>query len=180
MSLPWRKRLEYRLLRWQARFESVGFNRWAPWGFALVLGVTMLLLGLARSRELSEESGLASAMQTVWLIGSGFTPDASLLAHNYLFEQAGLLIYPVAGLTSIFPTAITLLVVQSAALAIGVVPLWRMARHVANLRVGSTISIVIVYSAYSAIHTVNLSGFHLEVLALPALLAAMYNGMRGR
>ena len=141
--------------------------------------ILLLLLGLARSRELSEESSLAGAMQTVWLIGDGFVPKSTLLSHNYLFEQAGYLIYPVALLAKIFPTAITLLVVQSGALAIGVVPLWRLARNIVKLRIGSTIAIVIAYGAYSAIHAVNLAGFHLEALALPALLAAVYNGMRG-
>jgi uncharacterized membrane protein len=180
MTLPWRKRLEYRLLRWQARLEGTVFNRGAPWLFALSLGVLLLLVALARSRELSEETALAGAMQTVWLIGEGFMPDASLLSHNYLFEQSGFLIYPVALLAKIFPTAITLLVIQCAALALGIVPLWRLARNVVNLRVGSTIAIVVAYGAYSAIHTVNLAGFHLEALALPALLAAVYNGLQER
>lgn len=180
MSLPWRKRMEYRLLRWQARFEGTVFNRAAPWGFALGMGVLLLLLALARSRELSEEASLAGAMQTVWLIGGQYTPDASLLSHNYLFEQAGFLIYPVALFASIFPTAITLLGIQSAALALGVVPLWRLARNIANLRIGTTIAIVVAYGSYSAIHAVNLAGFHLEALALPAILAAVYNGLRGR
>ncbi len=180
MSLPWRKRLDYRLLRWQARFEGSGFNRTAPWVVAALLGVLHLLLALARSRELSQEASLASAMQTVWLIGEGFTPDASLLTHNYLFEQAGFLIYPVALLTMVFPTAVTLMTVQSLALALGVVPLWRLARQVAKLRIGSTLAIVVAYGAYSSIHAVNLAGFHLEALALPALIAAMVAGLRER
>lgn len=178
MSLPWRKRLDYRLLRWQARFESSGFDRTAPWGIAGAMWILILLVALARSRELSEEASLASAMQTVWLIGGGFSPESSLLGHNYLFEQAGYLIYPVAWLADVFPTAITLLVVQSGALALGVVPLWRIARQVANLRVGSTMVIVIAYGGYAAVHAVNLAGFHLEAIALPALLAAVHNGLR--
>ena len=180
MSLPWRKRLEYRLLRWQARLEGTAFNRTGPWIFSVVLFVLLLLIALARSRELSEEASLASAMQTVWLIGDWFTPDSSLLAHNYLFEQAGFLIYPVAMVARVFPTAITLLVVQSAALALAVVPLWRLARDVVNLRVGTTIAIVVAYGAYSAIHAINIAGFHLEVLALPAIIAAVLNGKRER
>lgn len=179
MSLPWRKRLDHRLLRWQARFEGSGFDRAAPWVLAVVVWILHLLLALARSRELSEDSALASAMQTVWLIGEGFKPEASLLGHNYLFEQAGYLIYPVALLAKIFPTAITLLVIQSGVLALGVVPLWRIARTVANLRIGTTMAIVVAYGAYSAIHAMNLAGFHLEVIALPLLLTAVYNGLRG-
>ena len=119
MSLPWRKRLDYRLLRWQARFESSAFNRTAPWVLAAGMWMLLLLAALARSRELSQGLSLASAMQTVWLIGDGYTPDSSLLTHNYLWEQAGYLIYPVVAFTKVFPTAITLLVIQSGALALG-------------------------------------------------------------
>ncbi|MFN3218697.1 MAG: DUF2079 domain-containing protein [Acidimicrobiales bacterium] len=180
MSLPWRKRLDHRLLRWQARFESTGFNRTAPWVWAAVLWIVLLALALARSRELSQNAQLATPMQTVWLIGEGFRPESSLLGYNYLFDQLGLLIYPVAGLTSLFPTAITLLVIQSGALALGVVPLWRLARHVADLRIGATMAIVLAYSLYSAVHAINLAGFHLEVLAVPALIGAVHNGIRQR
>ena len=51
MTLPWRKRLEYRLLRWQARLEGTAFNRTGPWIFSVVLFVLLLLIALARSRE---------------------------------------------------------------------------------------------------------------------------------
>lgn len=180
MTLPWRKRLEYRLLRWQARFEGTAFDRAAPWAFAVVVFVLLLLIALARSRELSEEASLAGAMQTVWLIGDWFAPDASLLSHNYLFEQAGYLIYPVAMVAKVFPTAITLLVVQSAALGIAIVPLWRLARDVVKLRVGTTIAIIVAYSAFSAVHAINIAGFHLEAIALPAIIAAVVNGKRER
>ncbi len=180
MSLPWRKRLDHRMLRWQARFESTGFNQTAPWVWAVVLWVVLVALALARSRELSQDAQLAAPMQVVWLIGEGFRPDSSLLGHNYLFDQLGLLIYPVAALTSLFPTAITLLVIQSGGLALGVVPLWRLARYVADLRIGATMAIVLAYSLYSAVHAINLAGFHLEVIAVPALIGAVYNGLRER
>lgn len=180
MSLPWRKRFDNRVLRWQARFEGIAFDRTAPWLMSAGLWAVLALLALARSRELSEETALAQVMQTVWLIGEGFKPDASLLGGNYLAEQAGFLIYPVALLAKIFPDAITLLIIQSGALALGIVPLWRLARNVAHLRVGSTVAIAITYGIYSAIHTLNLSGFRLEVFALPALIAAVHAGYRER
>lgn len=180
MSLPWRKRLDHRLLRWQARFESTGFNRTVPWVWAAALWIVLLGVALARSRELSQNTQLAVPMQTVWLIGEGYRPESSLLGHNYLFDQLGLLIYPVAALTSVFPTAITLLVIQAGALALGVVPLWRLARNVVELRIGATTAIVLAYSLYSGLHAINLAGFHLEVLAVPALIGAVYNGILGR
>ncbi len=176
MTLHWRKRLEYKLLKWQARFESAAFDRFFPWCCVALLWAVFALLALARSRELSQDAGLAAFMQSVWLIGEGFTPDASLLGQNYLSLQGGFLIYPIAGLTKLFPTAITLIIIQSGALALTAVPLWRMSRNIAHLRTGASTSILIVYSLYSAVHAVNIAGFHLEALALPLLLSAVYSG----
>jgi len=180
MTLHWRKRLEYRLLKWQARFEGAAFDRFFPWCFSAVLWISFALLALARSRELSQDSDLAAVMQSVWLIGEGYTPDASLLGQNYLSLQGGFLIYPVAALTKLFPTAITLIIIQSGALALTVIPLWRMSRNVAHLRTGASTAILVVYSAYSAIHAVNLAGFHLEAFALPLLMCAVYAGFIDR
>ena len=92
MTLHWRKRLEYRMLKWQARFEGAAFDRFFPWCFVAALWVVFALLALAHSRELSQDAGLAAVMQSVWLIGEGFTPDASLLGQNYLSLQGGFLI----------------------------------------------------------------------------------------
>ena len=176
MTLHWRKRLEYRLLKWQARFESAAFDRFFPWFCVVILWTIFALLALARSRELNQDAGLAAIMQSVWLIGEGFTPDASLLGQNYLSLQGGYLIYPIAALTKLFPTAITLIVIQAGALALSVVPLWRMSRNIAHLRTGASTAIIIVYGLYSAVHAVNIAGFYLESLALPLLLSAVYSG----
>ena len=112
MSLHWTKRLEYRLLRWQARFESAVFDRFFPWFAGAILWIVFILLALAKSRELSQDSELASVMQSVWLIGEGFTPESSLFGQNYLAAQGGFLIYPIALLTAFLPTAITLITIQ--------------------------------------------------------------------
>jgi uncharacterized membrane protein len=180
VSLPWTKRLDYRLLRLQARLEGSAFDRAGPWLLAALFGLALMLLSLARSRELSEDAGLAAPMQAVWLIGEGYRPEVTLLGGNYLFFQGGLLIYPIALVASILPTAITLLTVQAGALALGLVPLWRLARNVAHLRVGTTLAIAVTYGAYSAIHAINLSGFRLESIALPALIWAVYAGYTER
>jgi Predicted membrane protein (DUF2079) len=180
VSLPWRTRLDYRLLKLQARFEGLAFDRAAPWLFGVAFWLALTLLALARSRELSQDSGLASMMQTVWLIGDGYKPDATLLGGNFLAEQGGFLVYPIAGLASLFPTATTLLALQAGALASGLVPLWRLARNVAHLRIGTTLAISVAYSVYSAVHALNVAGFRTESLALPALIAAVYFGYTER
>jgi len=171
MAISWRKRLENRLLRWQARFESAVFDRTFPWIAGSVVWIVFVLLALAKSRELSQTSDLAAVMQSVWLIGEGYTPESSLFGQNYLASQGGFLIYPVALLTAIFPTAITLIVVQSAALSFAIIPIWRLSRNVADLRAGTSSVVVAIYGSYSAIHSLNLSGFRLETFAVPAMLS---------
>ncbi|MCB0994122.1 MAG: DUF2079 domain-containing protein [Acidimicrobiales bacterium] len=180
MSLPWQKRLEYWLLRWQARLDHPRVDRLAPWLIAAASWAVLVLLALARSRELGLGTSMASPMQVTWLIGDGYKPESSLLGHNVLWEQAAFLLYPVSWLTSILPTATTLLVLQAAALSIAVVPLWRLAKGVAGLRTGATTAIVAAYAAHSAVHDANLAGFHVEVLAIPALFGAVLYGLRGR
>ncbi|MBT96091.1 MAG: hypothetical protein CL431_08995 [Acidimicrobiaceae bacterium] len=171
MSISWRKRLEYRLLRWQARFESSLFDKIFPWVAGAIVWTIFILLALAKSRELSQTADLASVMQSVWLIGEGYTPESSLLGQNYLASQGGFLIYPIAVLTSIFPTAITLIVIQSAALSFAIVPIWRLSRNVGDLRAGTSMVIIAIYGSYSAIHSLNLSGFRLETFAIPAIMS---------
>src|SRR5262249_31793698 len=78
------------------------------------------------------------------------------------------------------PTTATLLIVQSAALALAVVPLWRIARRRANLRVGATVTVVLAFCLYPAMHNLNLDGFHPETIALPALLAPFSFGLGAR
>ena len=41
-------------------------------------------------------------------------------------------------------------------------------------------TLVVVYALYPTLHNLNLTGFHPEVLALPALLGAMYYGLSSR
>ena len=171
MTISWGKRLEYRLLRWQARFEGAVFDRTFPWIAGFVVWVIFILLALAKSRELSQASDFAAVMQSVWLIGEGYTPESSLLGQNYLASQGGFLIYPVALLAAIFPTAITLIVIQSAALSFAIVPIWRLSRNVADLRAGTSTIVIAIYGSYSAIHSLNLSGFRLETFAVPAMLS---------
>ena len=51
-----RRRLDIRMLRWQARLDSKTGDRIIPWLTALVLTVLLSLLGLARSRDLGIEA----------------------------------------------------------------------------------------------------------------------------
>lgn len=180
----WRKqtwrRMDLWVLRWQARLENRSVDRFTPWVIAVVLFAVLVSLSLARSRSLDYGTVLAQYAQSVWLIGEGFKPVSSIIDANVLGENASLVLYPIAVLTSFLPTVTTLLVIQSAALALGVVPLWRLARRVTDLRFGATATVVFAYSIYAAVHNANLADFHPEVIALPALLGAVLYGLTGR
>ena len=151
MTQTWRRRLDNRVLRWQARLDSATVDRLAPWIVGAAMWLLLALLALARSRELGFGVEMAAPLQVVWLIGEGLRPQSTLLGHDFLWEQAAFLIYPVAGLTKVLPPATTLIVLQSFALALGVVPLWRIARGVAGLKVGTTSAVVFAYAVYSAV-----------------------------
>lgn len=174
------KRIDLSLLRWQARVESRSVDRFTPWVMAVVLFAALVSLALSRSRSLDAGTDLATYAQSLWLIGEGYKPISSLVDSNVLAENGSLVLYPLSVLTSLLPTVTTLLVVQSAALAIGIVPIWRLARRVTDLRWGATVTVVFAYAIYSGVHNINLADFHPEVVALPALLFGAFYGLTGR
>ena len=113
-------------------------------------------------------------------MAAGQEPVVSDLEVNVFAIQAAWLFWPISWLARAFPAAETMLTIQSLALALGVVPLWRIARGPTNLRVGAAAALVIAYALHPSIHNLNLSGFHPEALAIPALMAAYLAGHRGR
>jgi uncharacterized membrane protein len=179
-ELPLKRRYELLLLRMQGRLDSAGADRVLPWAFFVGLFAVLAALALARAHGLEEGADLGTFTQGAWLITRGDAPFLSIRDTHLLAEQAGFSFYPVAGVTSFLPTIPTLLVVQSAMLAIGVVPLWRIARRVAELRVGASLVLLTAYALYPAIHDVNAAGFNPSALALPALLGMALFGLTGR
>ena len=175
-----RRRVDIFSLRWQARLDTRQFDQGVPWIIALLFGGALSGLSLARARSLDAGTDLSSHLQGLWLIGEGYEPLSSVAGHNLLWEQAAFILYPVAGLTALFPNQPTLLALQASALALAVVPLWRIARDVGGLKSGAAFAVVFAYCAYPAVHTINLSDFHPEALAVPALFAAVLTALRGR
>ena len=145
-----------------------------PWLVAVVLFLVLAALALAQARSLD-------GRRRTWRIYT-----QARLAHRPRATSPSLTIErrpaPArpAGVVPLLPGRLadpaacppsrTLLVVQSAALALGVVPLWRIARRVANLRVGAAATLLVAYALYPAVQNLNLADFHPETLALPALL----------
>lgn len=180
VSVPWRRRLDNLSLRWQARLDSATADRLVPWTAAALLFVVLAALSLGQARSLATGEVLASFVQASWLINEGEPAFVTIEESHLLADQAGFMFYPVAWLAGVVPTIPTLLVIQSAALAIGIVPVWRIARRVAGLRVGASAVVIAAYALYPPLHEVNLGGFSVAALALPALLGAVLFALTDR
>jgi uncharacterized membrane protein len=176
-----KRRLDNATLRWQARLDSEWADRVLPWLLAGGLLVVFLSLSLARARSLNGGVDLGRYTQAAFLIDNGDEPILTVKDGTHLLsQQASFLFYPMAWVTKLAPIIPVLLVLQSAALALGVVPLWRIGRRLANLRVGAVLALTWAYAFYPAVHNLNLGDFHPESVAVPALLFAALFGLSRR
>lgn len=166
-----RRSLDRRLMRVQGRLDSDSADRVLPWVFALVTFLGFALLHGARVRSLDGGSGLAPWLQAAWRRDNGNAGvpiggvDPAEATWSWVSEV-------VLQLTRIIPAETVFVVVQSAALGLAVVPLWRLARREARLRVGATSVLVIAFALAPTLHRAGLGAFHPELLAVPALIAA--------
>jgi uncharacterized membrane protein len=179
-TLPWRRRLDNLSLRWQARLDSSTADRVVPWAAAGLLFVVLAALALSQARGLRTGADLASFVQASWLINEGEPAFITLAESHLLADQAGFIVYPVAWLAGVVPAIPALLILQAAMLAIGIVPVWRIARRVAELRVGASVVVIAAYALYPPLHEVNLGGFTVAAVALPALLGAVLFALTDR
>ncbi|MCE2532329.1 MAG: DUF2079 domain-containing protein [Acidimicrobiia bacterium] len=176
----WRSRLERATLRWQARLDTAVVDSVLPWIMALAGGAVLAGLALTRAHSLQAGTELALFNQSIWQVSEGFRPQSTLVGGDYLARNGAFIIYPLSVLVRWLPITTTVLVVQASALALGIVPLWRIARRRADLKVAPAAAVALAYAAYAALHNANLSGFHPETLAVPALLGAVYYGLGAR
>jgi uncharacterized membrane protein len=150
---------------------------------AWIIGVSILILFLCSSlrHALFQSTGwdLGIFDQAIYLISQGQPPISSLIKVHILGDHAAWVFYPLALLYKIYPNVHWLFLVQSTALALGALPTWHLAR-LASLREGQAIALAAVYLLYPVIFNANLFDFHPEVMAVPALLAAVLAARLGR
>jgi uncharacterized membrane protein len=170
------RRLDWLLLRWQARLDARWADRIVPWVLAFGIFVVYVGIALARVDRLEAGPTLARHVQAAWQLATGNPPEVTVGMDGNLFaDRLPVLFVPLAALTRFLPAATTLLVAQAAALAIGVVPLWALARSVVRLRVGAAAALVVVYAAHPAMADLDLGDFHPQTMAVtPLLFAAFY------
>ena len=141
----------------------------------MIVVTTIVLFAASSARHALFQStafDLAIFDQAIYLISQNQTPFSSLMAINILGDHAAFIFYPLALLYKIYPDVHWLFLVQAVALALGAWPSWSLARQ-AGLNERKAIAISAVYLLYPAVFNVNLFDFHPEVIALPALLAAI-------
>lgn len=166
-----RRRWRRTVLRLQGRLDGEAADRVLPWAFALATFVVFVALDAAALRSLEGGSGLGPWLQAVWRrehggVGSPLGGvDPARGAWSFIAE-------PVLWLGRFAPPTAVFAIVQAAAIALGIVPLWRLARDEARLRVGASSVAVAAYVLAPTLHRTNLAVFHPEAIALPLLLWA--------
>lgn len=166
-----RRRWDRFVLRTEGRLDGETADRLLPWVLALALFVVLAALSTATIRSLEGGSGLGPWIQASWRRAHGGA-GAPVGGLDPATGSMALGSEPLLLLTRWLPAEVVLALFQSFAIAIGVVPLWRLARREAHLRVGATSVVIAAYALAPALQRTNLSTFHPEVVALPALMAA--------
>lgn len=173
-----RRKVDYQVLRWQARLDGAWADRVLPAVAAAGLFVVLAALALARARSLDTGTEIARWVQGAWLLTNGHAPEISLTG-DHLFESQGAVGFGViAQGTRVVPPIPFLIIVQSLALALGVLPIWWLCRKVCSLRAGAAGAAVVAYGLYPPLHELNLADFHPETIAVPFLLAGAYASLR--
>src|SRR3989442_6095228 len=107
------------------------------------------------------------------------TLDESIGGMSWLGGHVSPVLFLTAPLYAIFRHPVTLLVLQSAALALGAWPVFQLARR--EVAVGfAPVGLAALYLFYPALGYLNLFEFHPEALATPALLFAFTAMRAGR
>ena len=169
------RRLDWLLLRWQARLDANWADRVLPWLLAAAVFVVYAGVALARVDRLDAGTVMGRHVQAAWHLAEGRPPELTIGGSGNLFaDRLPLLFVPLATLTRVLPITSTLVVVQAAALAVGLVPLWLLARKVVRLRVGAALALAFAYACHPAIADLSLGDFNPQAVALSPLLAAAY------
>jgi len=142
------------------------------WSIALFVLIFLLCSSIRHALFESNAFELGIYDQVAYLISQGKTPFSSFLQIHHMGNHAALVMYPVALLYKIYPDVHWLLLVQAVTLALGALPVWGLAIQ-AGLNNSISRAIACIYLLYPLVFNVNLFDFHPEVIALPALLAAI-------
>ncbi|BDA39356.1 DUF2079 domain-containing protein [Candidatus Atelocyanobacterium thalassae] len=133
--------------------------------FFILFGCSSLRHSLYQSNALD----LGWFDQTFYLISQGIEPIVSFSDNHILGDHAAIILYPLSLFYVVYPDLHWLLIIQSFALSITILPLWKLAKQ-ANLSDNSSLIVVLIYLLYPLTFNVNLFDFHTEIIALPAIV----------
>lgn len=110
--------------------------------------------------------------QAIYLISQGQPPITTIQGFHILGDHAAFIHYLLAVPYKLYPTVYWLFLIQAGALSCGVIPTYHLALQ-AGLKESQANAMAIVYLLYPLVYNANLFDFHPEVIAVPALLAAV-------
>lgn len=142
------------------------------WAIAIAATIFFACSSLRHALFQSTAFDLGIFDQAIYLLSQNQTPFSSLMQIHILGDHAAVIYYPLALLYKIYPDVHWLLLVQAVALSLGAWPSWSLAR-LAGLNQVQSRAIALIYLLYPVVFNINLFDFHPEVIALPALLAAI-------
>lgn len=160
-----------------ARLEALGVREaWLANGSVLLM---MLAYTLVFSRLLfRQHAGYGTQAfdfgiydQAVWLLSRGLRPFSTIMGMNVFGDHVSPLLLLLAPLYRLWADARLLLVVQTAALALGALPVYLFAKEKLG-GMWSAVAVAACYLLYPALEWVGSGGFHPEALAVPAILFA--------
>ncbi|MEO6988990.1 MAG: DUF2079 domain-containing protein, partial [Aquihabitans sp.] len=167
----YRRRWRRLVLRTQGRLDGENADRALPWISAALLFSILLALNAAAIRTLSGGSGLGPWIQASWRRrngGAGVPVGGVDPAHG----TGSFISEPILWFTRFVPAEAVFAIVQAGAIALTVVPLWHLARSEARLRVGAAMAVIVAFALAPTLHRANLTAFHPELIAMPALVWA--------
>ncbi|WP_199307156.1 DUF2079 domain-containing protein [Alkalinema sp. FACHB-956] len=148
-----------------------------------LMGISMLILmGCSTVRHLLLRSGsldLGYFDQAAYLLSQGEVPIVSFWGYHFMGGHADWIMYFVAILYKLYPTVYWLLGLQAIALSLSPWPVWALARQ-AGLTTAQASTIAGTTLLYPLLFNLNLSDFHPEVLAFPAILTALWAARANR
>ena len=148
-------------------------RRWV-WGGVVIYSVVLSFITLSRHYNLRTHAvDLALYDQMVWAIATVGAPWSTLPDLHGWGDHFTPILYLMAPLYWVRPSAVTMLVVQCVALAAGAFAVWGLGRRALDDDRAAAL-LAVLYLLNPSLHGINLRDFHPQAMAIPLLLAALY------
>ncbi|XGW00505.1 MAG: DUF2079 domain-containing protein [Leptolyngbya sp. BL-A-14] len=140
----------------------------------IIVSATILFLSSSIRHLLFQSAAfdLGYFDQALYLISQGQPPIVSFWGFHFLGGHADWILYLIAPLYKLYPSVFWLFGLQAIALAMGALPVWRLAQQ-AGVKANQAVAIAVAYLLYPLVFNINLFDFHPEVMALPVFLAVV-------